>query len=99
MKKYIFCLKFLKKGITTQTILTIPVNHQINSNEQFVQTLAALNNCAATQQLKHHQKQQESSLQISNLLPQIFSHHSEKQKKQEQGLSIENFFYVALDLL
>lgn len=35
-------------GITTQTILTIPVSQQINSNEQLVQTLAALNNGAAS---------------------------------------------------
>ena len=35
-------------GITTQTILTIPVNQLTNSNEQLVQTLAALNNSAAS---------------------------------------------------
>lgn len=36
-------------GITSQTtILMIPVNQLTNSNEQLVQTLAALNNSAAS---------------------------------------------------
>lgn len=58
-------------GITTQTILTIPVSQQLSSNEQLVQTLAALNNGAVSlsnlqhmqshqQHHMHHQQQQHS---------------------------------------
>lgn len=40
--------QFFTGNFTTQTILTIPVNQLTNSNEQLVQTLAALNNSAAS---------------------------------------------------
>lgn len=42
-------IRFFFAGITSQTtILMIPVNQLTNSNEQLVQTLAALNNSAAS---------------------------------------------------
>lgn len=51
------------KGIATQTILTIPVSQQINSNEQLVQTLAAFNNCATNHQLQQQHQQQQQQQQ------------------------------------
>lgn len=54
-------------GITTQTILTIPVSQQINSNEQLVQTLAALNNSAAS--LNHQLQQQQQPSPLLSLPP------------------------------
>lgn len=47
MKKiflFFFNIFFLFLGISTQTILTIPMTQQLNSNEQLVQSLAALTN-------------------------------------------------------
>lgn len=71
-------------GITTQTILAIPVNNQINSNEQFIQTLAALNNCAINQQMKQPQKQREEPFQVSTMLQNVLP--LDTPKKVEKGV-------------
>lgn len=59
-------------GITTQTILTIPVSQQLSSNEQLAQTLAALNNGAISlSNLQHMQSQQHQQ--------QHHMHHQQQQ--------------------
>lgn len=76
------------KGISTQTILTIPVSQQLNSNEQLAQTLAALNNCPTNQPVHPHQKQQQqSSHQMPNLLasPSLLAQQSPQPPKPQQG--------------
>lgn len=80
----------LAEGISTQTILTIPVSQQVNSNEQLAQTLAALNNCPTNQQVHQHQKQQQqqSSHQMPNLLttPTLLAQQSPQPQKPQQGM-------------
>lgn len=81
----------MRKGISTQTILTIPVSQQVNSNEQLAQTLAALNNCPTNQQVHQHQKQQQqqqqSSHQMPNLLgsPGLLAQQSQATQKPQPG--------------
>lgn len=88
LKNGVFCLLYL--GISTQTILTIPVSQQVNSNEQLAQTLAALNNCPSNQQVHQHQKQsqQSTSHQMPNLLgtPGLLAQQSQQPQKTQQGI-------------
>lgn len=76
---YVF---FYVKGIASQTILTIPMSQQVNSSEQFAQTIAASNNFSTNQQVHQHQKQQ-GSHQMPNMLA---SASLLSQQKQQQGL-------------
>lgn len=81
----------VRKGISTQTILTIPVSQQMNSNEQLAQTLAALNNCSANQQVhsQHQKQQQQTSHQMPNLLtsPSLLAQQSPQSTKSQQGIN------------
>lgn len=75
-------------------ILTIPVSQQVSSNEQLAQTLAALNNCSTNQQVHQHQKQQQSSHQMPNLMssPSLITQPSQQTPKP-QGI---NLYFVLI---
>lgn len=101
MKFFLFLINEKKiynsfKGVSTQTILTIPVSQQVNSNEQLAQTLAALNSCPTNQHVHSHQKQQQqkSTNQLPNLLasPTLLAQQSQQPSKSQQGNKSRHFF-------
>lgn len=85
------------EGVSTQTILTIPVSQQVNSNEQLAQTLAALNSCPTNQHVHSHQKQQQqkSTNQLPNLLasPTLLAQQSQQPPKPQQGNQSVNLYH------
>lgn len=74
-------------GITTQTILTIPMCQQPGSSEQLAQTIAASNNFTASQHQKQQkqQQQQQGAHQMSNILASasLLSPQTHQQKQQQ----------------
>lgn len=56
------------------------MSQQINSNEQLVQTLAALNNCVANHQLQQHQQVQKQQM-VSHSLQNVSQKQGRTKKK------------------